>query len=320
MVIEDMEDLNKVISGDWYDVRQLLDDHHRYEELLEVAEPEMGMLFEDLRMAVERGTVELKRKTLNGVLTFVDSLQFDARSFQDFDQHIIAMRTTIYLALLQRSFCTGEISPRRLAASDVDPMESAVRQTEFKTIVEYVQKRIADDPSKRNHPLVKNILLQVGMYRRELENMKELAPNIPKEKSAAFTANYKKTFEEITRKVQDNYAGLLKEEEAPAKSEQPKSMFKRFELKGLTSFFSAQAQELTRIRSVLSYAGKERYKTREILSEILKSKERSLSLIEREIKEYERFWFGHGPELAREFAAEIAAYLARRLSVSVDEE
>lgn len=310
----------KQIAGDWYDMRQVVEDHHAYEELLEIDELGITQLLQELRASVERGTVEMKRRLVNGIITFVDSLQFDTRSFQDFEQHILAARKATYLVLLQRSYCAGEIAPRRIASVDADPMENAVRQTEFKTIVENIQKRIAKDNSARNHPMVKNILFQVTRYRRELENMKELAPNIPKEKSAAFTENYKRTFEEITRKVQDSYAALLREEVAPDKHEGPKSMFGRFDMKQLVPFFTAQAQELTRIRSVLSYAGRERYKTREILAEIFRKKDQTLALVEREIKEYERMWFGHGSELAREFAGEVMAYLSRRISVAVDEE
>ena len=314
-----MEALDKQIAGDWYDIRQALDDHHAYEEHLDVQDQELGILMQDLRLSVERGPVELKRKTLSVVLSFAESLQFDAKAFQDFGRHGRELKKLTYLSLLQRSFCTKEISPRRVEAQGADAMTDAVRQTDFKTIVGNVQKRIAENPAAKSHPMIKNILLQVGVYRRELETMKELAPNIPKEKSAAFTENYKKTFDEITRKVQDSYAALLREEEGPEKNERPRSMFLRFDLKGLAPFFASQAQEFARIRSILTYAERERYKTLDILGEILRKRENTLSLIDRELKNYERFWFGHGDELAREFGTELTTYLGRRVSIAVGE-
>lgn len=314
-----MEALDKQIAGDWYDMRQVLDDHHAYEEHLDIQERELGILLQDLRLSVERGPVELKRTTVNAVLSFAESLQFDAKAFQEFGRHAEELKKLAYLSLLQRSFCTTEISPRRAEAQGADTMTDAVRQTDFKTIVGNVQKRISENQAAKSHPMIKNILLQVGVYRRELENMKELAPNIPKEKSAAFTANYKKTFDEITRKVQDSYAALLREEEGPEKDARPKSMFLRFDVKGLAPFFASQAQEFARIRSILTYAEKERYKTLDILGEILRKRDNTISLIDRELKNYERFWFGHGDELAREFGTELTTYMARRLSVAVGE-
>jgi virulence-associated protein VapD len=315
-----MESLEKQIAGDWYDVRRVIDDHHKFEDYLELTETDLRALLQGLRLSVERGTVELKRRILNTVFSFVDSLQFDTRSFQDFSRHVLDVRKATYLVLIQRAYCTGDILPKKIESAEMDSFENAARQTEFKTIIENVRRRMAKSPSVKNHAMVKSILMQVSKYRRELENMKALAPNIPKEKAAAFTTNFKKTFEEITRKVQDYYAAILREEEAPAEEEPPKNMFQRFDLRTLGPFFAAQAQDLTRIRSVLSYAEKERYKTREILSTIGRKKEQSFALVERELKEYERFLFGHGAEIAREFAAETAEYLGRKLTVPVGEE
>jgi len=315
-----MEALEKQIAGDWYDVRQALDDRFKYEEVLEMSDEQVGELLQSLRLSVEQGTLELKRRTINRVLGFVDSQQFDARSFGDIPLHIQGMRSIAYLALLQRAFCLGTLSPRKTPAPPPPTMEEAVKQLDIQTILAKVQERIAQDQTQRDNPPVKSILVQVSRYRLELKNMKELAPNIPKEKSAAFSANFKKTFDEITRKIQDNYAAILQAEQKPEKPAVRRKMFERFELKPLGGFFGLQVQEFTRIRTVLSYAQKERFKIREILSDILARRQGTLALVERELKEYERFSYGHGEELAREFAAEVAEYLGRRMSPPPEDE
>lgn len=315
-----MEELVKQISGDWYDLRQALDDRFKYEEALEMSDEQVGELLQSLRLSVEQGTVELKRRTINGVLAFVDSQQFDSRSFGNISLHIKELRSAAYVSLLQRAFCLGTLSPRKSVAAPAPTMEEAVRHLDIQTILAKVQERTANDQRLKNNPPVKNILFQVGRYRRELENIKELAPNIPKEKSAAFSANFKKTFDEITRKIQDNYAELLRAEQEPKKPTVRKKMFARFELKPLGGFFALQVQEFTRFRSVLSFAQRERFKIREILSDILARRQTILALVERELKEYERFSYGHGEELAREFAAEVTEYLGRRISPPPEDE
>ncbi len=316
-----MTELEKKIAGDWYDLRQSLDDRFKSEELLDLDEIGLGELVQGLRLSVERGTVELKRKTLNGILAFVDSQQFDARSFRDISSHVRELQKSIYLVILQRSYCLGSLAPKKAASSsEPSTVEDAVRQMEVNAIIAKIQERVAKDPNLRNAPPVKNILFQVDRYRRELQNMKELAPNIPKEKSAAFRSNFKATFDEISRKIQENYVALLREEQVDEKPVVRKSMFLRFDLRPLGPFFATQAQELSRIRSILAFAEKERFKTREILSGILSRRDSSVTLIERELKEYERIWFGHGDELAREFAAEIAEHLGRKSSPGTEDE
>ena len=315
-----MVELDKKIAGDWYDIRQIIDDRHKYEDYLSVDEAYATGLVQDLRLSVERGTAELKRKAVAGILSFVDSQQFDARSFNEIDSHIRVLHRLIYVALLQRTFCSGALAPRKAVPSESSTIEDAVRQMNVTAIVAKVQERLAANPALKSSPQIKSILLQVSKYRSELANMKELAPNIPKEKSAAFAANFRKSFDEITRKIQESYAALLREEQEPEKSTARRSMFDRFELKPLAAFFAAQAQEFCRIRSVLLFAQKERFKIREILSEIRTRREASLALVDRELKAYERFLYGHGEELAREFAAEIADYLARKISAPPDGE
>lgn len=311
--------LDKTIAGDWYDMRLTLDNRHRFAANAKLTNGEQASLMQILRLAVERGTVEVKRKALIDVFAFVDALQFDTRSFQDFTHHIREVVKITFLILLQRAYCAGKIAPKPDVAGP-GVADEVAGQASIGAIVEDVQQRMAKDPVLRSNASVKHILMQVSIYRRELANMKELAPNIPKEKLAAFRANFKRSFADITRKIQDHYSTLLQEEVTLSRTQRWGGRLHGLDLKPLLPLFTAQAQEFTRIRSILSYAERERYKTREILSGIGRKRDTSLAVVEREIKEYERIAFGRGAEIARQFASEIADYLGRRTSTPIPEE
>lgn len=310
-----MESLDKRIAGDWFDIRRIIDDRHAFEDFLDLTEVEVRALAEGLRLSVECGTVEYKRKILQSVITFADSHQFDARSFQDTGRQGRELLKLIYLSLLQRNYSTGSLSPRRRKAVEPEDTSGAVRKTELKEIVEDLRARIGRDQSLRRDPTVKTILALVARYRKEVDNMRELAPNIPREKYAAFADNFRKTFEELTQRVQERYAGFLQGLEPAKPTVQPRDMFARYDLKPLGGLFALQTQEFARIRSILAHAERERYQIRGILLQILARRGESLSLVERELKEYERIAFSRGERLAREFAAEVSAYLLRKLSV-----
>ena len=307
-----MSDVSKKIAGDWFDVRQIMDSPVEYDEFFAFSDGELSTLKEELRLCVDAGTVELKRTMLARIDAFLDSHSFESRTFSDIAKHTHATWIGIYVSLLQRASVLGTVALRRESPAQ-QAQGGEPPQIELKEIAAAIQAKIAKDPELRKHPAVKNILMQVSYYRREVDNMKELAPNIPKEKAPAFYDNFKRTFADITRKAQESYIALLREESRPA-APVPANILDRYDLSPLAPTFAAQAQEFARLHSILAYAEKERYKTREILEPIGANRSKSLSIVERELKEYERVAFSRGTLIAREFSAALADYFERRLS------
>ncbi len=310
--------VEKKIAGDWYDIKEASDSLLKLETVFALADEDLDAILGEIRLAVDDGIVEYKRKVAIRAFDFAESQKFDSRGFEEIGTHIAALRRAVYAILVQRLIAIGTV-PARKPRADVR-IDGSMIGKDVKEIVADVQARIGKNPELRKSAAVKNILMQVSIYGKELANLKELAPNIPKEKLASFQENFKKSFESITRKVQDNYAELLNEADLGAKRESATTIFARFDLKALGPLYLSQAKELAEVHSVYAYAEKERYKTREILAGISSEREPTLGLLARELREYERLSVGHAKEVAREFGWEVSYHLGKQRTQLPDDE
>lgn len=314
-----MEELNRRIRGDWYEIQETADDIYALEDVFAFTVDELKDMVENLRLSVENGVTECKTATLSSIFSYLESLQYDSRGIDALPARARDVSFIVYASLIQRLIALGVVKIR--SGSNATAKTPAAAGTEskedLKEILKDIQERIQKDPNVRNHNAVKNIFMQVNMYKRELENMKKLAPNIPAEKQPGFYANFKQTFDKITAKARENHAVLLKEDWDQAAQEMPSTHpLKRNDLKPLAALFLDQAKEFSMIRSTLTYAGAERYKTRDILSRVIERRDRVNTLVAEETKRYGEMETGSGGgrSLSRAFAAEVIAVLNRQIS------
>ena len=200
---------------------------------------------------------------------------------------------------------------------DEESKEDSKPEMGMKEILEEINERIKITPELKQHAAVKNIFMQVNIYKRELENMQKLVPNIPEEKRPGFYANFKQSFAKITEKIRDHYRLIQHEdEEEAAKELVSTNPLKNHDLAGLAMIFENQAQEFSVIRSTLQFAAVERYKTREILASIVDRKERIQLLIASETSTYSGFEPASGGSraLSRAFGAELITVLNRQIT------
>ena len=316
-----MEGLRKKIVADWYDIREVLDDVHLLEDAFDFSMQEMKAITEGLRLSVEGGITEYKGKLLAGTYAFLESLEYDSRGFDTLVKRGRELSTIAYISLLQRLIAKGSI---KIKDPNIEALEEMAKDSEedVKAIMAEVQKRIKEDPAMRHHPSVKNILMQMSIYRRELEKMQNLVKNIPQEKKAAFLANFKNTFAEITDRIRENYREIEKEEEREAAKDIPSTHpLKKVDLKSLVKLFGQQGEEFHAIHSTLLFAGEERYKTRDILNTVSERKERTLLLVSTEQRRYAELETSEqngktntskGIGIAKAFSAEIIKILNRQ--------
>lgn len=309
-----MEGLTKKIRGDWFDLREIADEPFELEEYFSFDKTRLTSVSEELRLAVERGAPEYKNRKLSELYAFLDSYQYDSRGYETLARLAASFSELLYVTLLQRLIATGVVKvrcPKGSESSESSPLPG------LKDIVQDVQERIAKNPELRTNETVKNILMQVSIYRNELARMKELEPKILPDKKASFLKNFKDRFGEITSKIQEHYRVIAEQDQKQAASQiEETHPLKRYNLKPLGKLLSDQASEISQLRSTLQYANSERYKVRDILSGITDRRERTRMLIQMETSKYAEITGpGVSPAiLGKAFAAEIIKVFARQIS------
>ncbi len=309
-----MEELNKKNRGDWFDLKQIADEPFELEEYFSFDKNRLQSVSGELRLAVEQGITEYKFQKLSGLYAFLDSYQYDSRGFEALSHHGNAFSELLYVTLLQRLVTTGVIKVRDQKNA---PGEESSPQPKVKDIMQDVQERLAKNPELRKNESVKNILMQMSIYRNELTRMKELEPKIPPERKASFLANFRNSFLEITGKIQEHYRVITKEDQKQAATEiEETDPLKRYDLKPLGKLLFNQAAEISELRSTLNFAVTERYKTRDILSGITDRRDRTLLLVKMEQKAYtDILGEGRNPsELGKAFSGEVIKVFARQIS------
>ncbi len=310
-----MEGLTSKIKGDIFDIREKWDSRFDLEEYFSFKPAQLLKIAADLRMSVEEGVVEYKRTKVLSVFTFLESLKYDSRGFDKIPLHIEEISMTLMVALLQRLVATGAVR-----VSKPKPQETAEETDEdsgVKQILIDVNTLIKENPDLKTNLSVKNILMQMQIYRKELANLQTLLPNILPEKRPAFLSNFKNSFQRITEKIQAHYQELLKELKRDEPVDFDPDKLSSYDLKQGTSFFVKQIERISELRSVLLFAQTERYKTREFLLDMVLKREEYIATFSRELGMYGLYEKGNteGKLISRLFAQELAALCERSASV-----
>lgn len=307
-----MEELEKKIAGDWFDIKENAENIHDLEEYFDLSTAQLRQLVQDIRLSVEEGIIEYKRNVLNPVLQFLESMQYDSRGFENLRRFSGQLTPLIYALLIQRLISRGTIPLRRPKAET-----EAVQKKEIKDILSDMNDIVEENPELNNHPAVRNIHNQMNFYKKELENMNKLAPNIPPEKKESFARNFKQTFDEIYTSIQENYQKIIQEEKQRIRDRIAVSPLTRHDIKPLAKLFFNQAAEIARVRSTLAFAAKEGFRTREALVRFIKNKKQITALFDEEAKRYREMAAGDEKavrSLSKAFGNEIMGVLNRQLS------
>lgn len=262
-------DIDKRIHSDWFELRQVYDNVYTLDEYVRLETPLLSEAKERLRLSVEEGLLQYKFALLGDAEEFLEALKFDTRHFDQLKNQTQKISLLLFLILIQRLFVTGSTALRRQ-----EPTESLVneeiKEKDLKVIMAELRNMAAEDPAFTQRPEVKTILLQFRIYQKELEELKKLKTNIPKEKLPAFLANFQKTFNEINRKIQDNYNNLMEEETRVEIAPPSPGDLRKYTLKEMAPLMLKEGETAARLRSMFQFAKEERYNTRDIFSNALK--------------------------------------------------
>ncbi len=313
-----MGELEKKISGDWYEIRRALDEPDTLVDQLEITPEEFREAAEKLRFAIDEGIVEYKRDLLHTVMTPLKSLRWDSKAITDLEKSVRQSAVGVLTPAVQRLFALGMLRLYNLKNENQEE-PPAIQETEekdtpdIKTIVAEVQEIVKERPELRTHQEVKRIMMQLKNYNTELEKMKSLAPNIPREKQEGFKKNFNEIFSDITEKIQNAYRSLIREELTEPKQVENLPILKRYDFYGMEKMYREQIANAARIHSTIRFAEKERFQMREVLVELAAGEPFYDGLLKRELEEYRHLApFGKDHmKISRAFGEQIGRYFDR---------
>ncbi len=280
-----MVDLQKRISGDWFELREKAGDFHALVDALPLSTAELGDAATKLRLSVEQGIIEFKRTMLSPVLVALETARYKSLDGQEMTEQERTLTALLLIIMVQR-LLAADLLPRSRPREE--GQSAPADEMQVGAIVEAVRARIKANPALRSHPAIKNILVQVQVYNKENQKMRELFPMIKPEMRGSFLANFKLTFDGIVTSIRRQYAALTQEEAAASKSRKPEFSLALLPLKDLAPLLATQAREVARVRSTLAHAREEKYKTREVLVRLYDSRHQLLGFIEDEVKMYRK--------------------------------
>lgn len=297
-----MDLADKRITGDWIDIRENLHQPQRLRTQLKLDGQRLSLLARDLRQSSLEGVLEVKRRALNAIFSFIGSL---ARTTPGLDecQHIEGeMRLLIFLCALEGMFAAGILKPVVEKTGLEQPKAKTVPQ-----LFQEVQARLAAEPELKADPHLKNILVDFQLYKKEHEQFSALSPNIPDDRAPQFLANTKARLDAIQATANDHFRKFLQQENQAALDALAREKEQALRVAGLTKLMSVQAQEISRLRSVLLHALQEGIRLRESLLRLLPKKEPVQALLDEELKLLDEHQPGHA--MAVKLAKNIATWL-----------
>lgn len=102
-----MSELEKQITGDWYEVRSALDEPDTLVDFLNIAPSEFTRAAEQLRFAMEEGVVEYKRGLLHSIMYPLKSLKWDSKAITDLNPPLREAALGVLTPAVQRLFALG---------------------------------------------------------------------------------------------------------------------------------------------------------------------------------------------------------------------
>jgi hypothetical protein len=310
-------ELENKIRGDWTLFSSEAKDLYTMQDFLAFPASFLKEGLEELQGCVDLGVVEYKRSLLSRSFELIESLKYDARGFDKIGQWADRLRYGLYLSMIQHFICKGVIRIRRTRQElpEQENESAAAPATDLKTVIADVSERLKNKPELQKNQHIKQILMQISIYKKELAETRRLAASMPREKAAGLVANFKKRVEEITRSASENHRKLI--DELEPKPAAPVKGLPSYDLAPLAPLYLSQAKAFSSLSSRFSFVEEQRSGAREVLIPLLGQRETYLRLIEREVKAYTLLEPFEGGE--RRAAMEITREVVRILDREAEE-
>jgi len=268
----------KLVTGDWIDIREASKDLYTLISYFKPTKEEVNRQISAIKGSIEGGLTEYKRASLIPVFITLENMKYQSLNAEEMYNQELNSKALLYVLILQKMLAQKVIP----LSADRTKETNELLDVDINEIIQDIRERINKDPSSKNNPSVKKILMQVNLYTREHNKLKELFYQIKSDKMASYLSNFVKVFDTIFLSIRRTYSELLREEDLKEKKQQEVRILTLIPINKLAEIYLRQAKEVSRISSTLRYARAEKYKTREILVKLFNDKERTLRTITEE--------------------------------------
>ena len=315
-----MENLQKTITGDWFDLKSVMEHPVELFDFFEFSKAELNSLIEEIYLAVEGGILEYKSSILNSVFNLTESLKYDTAALNRLDEVADKLKHLTYAVLLERLISKKAVKYKLKNEEKPDNNSSEaenspkVSVSDIGNIVKEIQDLLAKDPAVRADKNIQNILIQVSKYKKENEAMKKLINNIPKDKLDNFKANYSRNINNIFSSLINSYNQFIKEKTGET-VKKPASPLELYDLTIISELLKKQGEEIAAIKSTLDYAARERFQIRDIIMTADSRKAKIKELLDEEKKKLFNIALSEqgAREVSRNLSLEIVENLKKEL-------
>ncbi|MCL2706055.1 MAG: hypothetical protein FWE72_07595 [Spirochaetaceae bacterium] len=272
-----MAELEKEIIGSWFEIKSNTENIINLRDHFDLTDIEIKNTIQKLHESVEEGIIEYKKKIFAKPFSIINSLNFDATAMPLLKEVSNDINSLTYVILLQRLIAKKAIKLKISQDQEDNGMEKHYSIGEVGEIIKEVQEEIIKHPDLKSNKNVINILIQVQKYKKELESIRKILPNLPPDKQENFRINSKNTINDILSKLVASYEALLKETNITQKNPNTQSVFETYDFSPIIELLKKQAEISDRIKITFAFADRERFKILETV--------RTLKTLEEKIKE-----------------------------------
>ena len=312
-----MSDRERRIRAEWGLITGAGSDLEKVAKTLELDRGDLEAQLEPLKLSVEDGCLEYKLSLVNSIFRQLENERYKSLPAATLDTISRDLGIVVYVATIQRLLAEGQLPLRNRQSkpSDEAPAAGDLATTDVKEIISEIQQRVEEDSDLRKKQPVKNILMQLSRYTKEMNEFRELTSRIPKDKAAAVAVNFRKTTDEIFASIRRNYEQLLADEQAAVPKE-PQNILLRIDLKSMAPVYVRQAKEAAAVRSAIHFARDEQFGTRELLIELADRHGDFEKLVDTEQRRYEEL--GGTPAIAGEIAKAFRSEIEKRIQREIE--
>lgn len=285
-----MTDLNKKISGDWFDIKESFTNYYDLYDFFKADNINLNPHIDKLKFSVEQGITEYKKIVVSPFFRTMDNVRFKSPSIEEINNQSRFLTGLLFTVLTQRLIASGDIRITKLKNNSQNKnhnySDSALESMGLKEIFININERIKNDSELSKDHYFKNILMQIPIIKKEKDTMKKLLPSIKPEAREGFLTNFKNIFSAIENKIKKNYLEILKKDIIDIDIN--KNILEIIQTKQLLSILLKQSEIISKLRSILIFAAEDKYKIRETLLNSLNEKENLGNLIKSEMDEYSK--------------------------------
>ncbi|MCL2480854.1 MAG: hypothetical protein FWF38_03990 [Spirochaetaceae bacterium] len=307
-----MAELEKEIIGSWFEIKSNTEHLVNLRDYFKLTDKEIKNTIEKLHISVEEGIIEYKKKIFGQPFSIINSLNFDASAMPLLKEVANDINCLTYVILLQRLISKKAVKPKTSQDKEDNVIEKHYSVAEVGEIVKEIQDEIKEHPDLKSNKNVINILIQVQKYKKELESIKKIMPNLPPDKQENFKINSKNAINEILSKLVISYETLLKEANITQKNS--KNIFETYDFLPIVEHLKKQAEISDKIKVTFNFADRERFKILETVRTLKAFEEKIKELLKKEYDYYHSVSLSEAGkrEISRQFCLETIKILEKQ--------